>query len=115
MGKFRIVFSFIIIGVLFFAIGCKKENSESTPPTRIKIAALYSETGSLAYLGLSSKAALEIAVEKVNSDFASGNIPFQFDLEIYNTEINPVVAYEAMQSIAARGCKLVIGPQTSAE
>ena len=115
MGKFRIFFSFIIAIVLFFAIGCKKEKSESITPTKIKIAALYSETGSLAYLGLSSKAALEIAVEKVNTDFASGNIPFQFELEIYNTEINPVLAYEAMQSIAASGCKLVIGPQTSAE
>ena len=39
MRKFRIVFSFIIAIVLFFAIGCKKEKSESTPPTKIKIAA----------------------------------------------------------------------------
>lgn len=115
MKSTRILWSIVVAVVFLFVVGCKRDPEAETPATRIKIAALYSESGSLAYLGLSSEAALEIAVEEVNRDFENRKIPFQFDLEVYNTQINPTLAYQAMQSIAASGCKLVIGPQTSAE
>jgi branched-chain amino acid transport system substrate-binding protein len=100
---------------LFLTTGCKKKCESATSPKVIQVAALYSETGDLAYLGRSSEAALQIAIEEANSDFTSRNIPIQFELKVYNTQINPTLAIDAMQSIASSGCKLVIGPQTSAE
>ena len=115
MTSVRSFIPFIFVIILLVFVGCKREPEADVPATRIKIAALYSETGSLAYLGLSSEAALAIAVEEVNRDFENRDIPFQFDLKMYDTQINPALAYQAMQSIAASGCKLVIGPQTSAE
>jgi branched-chain amino acid transport system substrate-binding protein len=115
MRTCRLFYFFSIVIFLFFTTGCKKENQVYLPVTSIKIAALYAETGSLAYLGLSSNAALQTAVNEINLDFANRNIPFRFDLEVYNTQINPTLAHDAMLSIAASGCKLVIGPQTSAE
>lgn len=115
MRKCSYINSFFTVIILLCVVSCKKENKDYVPVSSIKIAALYAETGDLAYLGLSSNAALETAVNEINLDFASRNIPYRFDLEVYNTQINPTLAYDAMQSIARSGCKLVIGPQTSAE
>jgi branched-chain amino acid transport system substrate-binding protein len=95
--------------------GCRKDELDNKPMQSIKIAALYSETGEIAYLGLSSRAAIQIAVNEINNDFSQRDIPFRFDLEVYNTQLNPQLALSAMESIANSGCKIVVGPQTSAE
>jgi len=113
-SKKSLLFYFIFFTALILA-GCRKDEIDNKPVQSIKIAALYSETGEIAYLGLSSRAALEIAVNEINNDFSQRNIPFRFDLEVYNTQLNPQLALSAMESIANSGCKLVIGPQTSAE
>ena len=115
MRKHHFFYSFFTVIILLCFVGCKKENQVFHSATSIKIAALFAETGNLAYLGLSSTAALQTAVNEINLDFANRNIPFRFDLEVYNTQINPTLAHDAMIAIAASGCKLVIGPQTSAE
>jgi branched-chain amino acid transport system substrate-binding protein len=115
MRKCSYFYPFFTIIFLLTTVSCKKETKVYFPATSIKIAALYAQTGNLAYLGLSSTAALQTAVNEINLDFASRNIPYRFDLDVYNTQINPTLAHEAMLSIARSGCKLVIGPQTSAE
>ena len=115
MTRFVFLCSIVLVCILFLTTGCKKKCESTTSPKVIQVAALYSETGDLAYLGLSSEAALKIAIDEANSDFTSRNIPIQFELKVYNTQINPTLAIDAMQSIASSGCKLVIGPQTSAE
>ncbi len=115
MRKCSYLYSFFTAIILFCAVSCKKEIRVNSPATSIKIAALYAQTGDLAYLGLSSNAALQTAVNEINLDFANRNIPYRFDLDVYNTQINPTLAHDAMISIATSGCKLVIGPQTSAE
>ena len=105
----------VIFTALFIFTGCDKNEEVNGEVKTIQIAALLSETGGLSYLGLSSKAALEIAISEINQDFQQKNYPYRFSLKVYDTQINPTLAVQAMQSIAASGCKLVIGPQTSAE
>ena len=105
----------VLITALFIFTGCDKNEEVNGEVKTIQIAALLSETGGLSYLGLSSKAALEIAIDEINQDFQQKNYPYRFSLKVYDTQINPTLAVQAMQSIAASGCKLVIGPQTSAE
>lgn len=104
-----------LVTTIVIFTGCDKNEEVSGEVKTIQIAALLSETGGLSYLGLSSKAALEIAIDEINQDFQQKNYPYRFSLKVYDTQINPTLAVQAMQSIAASGCKLVIGPQTSAE
>jgi branched-chain amino acid transport system substrate-binding protein len=114
--KFVVNFKLVLISLLLLTLqGCFENDEPSASPNVIKIAAIYSETGTLAYLGLSSKAALEIAIEEINSDFENRQIPYRFELQLYDTQLNPSLALEFMQQIAASGCKLVIGPLTSSE
>jgi branched-chain amino acid transport system substrate-binding protein len=105
----------VLFTALFIFTGCDKNDEVNGEVKTIQIAALLSETGGLSYLGLSTKAALEIAIDEINQDFQQKNYPYRFSLKVYDTQINPTLALQAMQSIAASGCKLVIGPQTSAE
>jgi branched-chain amino acid transport system substrate-binding protein len=113
--KTKIRLFIVLFTALFFFTGCDKNTEVNGEVTTIQISALLSETGGLSYLGLSSKATLEIAIDEINQDFLQKNYPYRFSLKVYDTQINQTLAVQAMQSIAASGCKLVIGPQTSAE
>jgi branched-chain amino acid transport system substrate-binding protein len=104
-----------LVASLFIFTGCDKNEEVNGQVTTIQISALLSETGGLSYIGLSSKAALEIAINEINQDFSSKNSPYRFELKVYDTQLNPTLAVQTMQSIAASGCKLVIGPLSSAE
>ena len=108
---------FLLLIIFCFTLftSCDKNEEVNGEVRTIKVAALLSETGALSYLGKSSMAALEIAIEEINQDFSAKNSPYRFELKVYDTQLNPTLAMQAMQSIAADGCKLVVGPQTSAE
>lgn len=113
--KNRLSLFIILVLSIFTVSSCEKNEDAITNTITIKVAALLSETGGLSYLGISSKAALEIAVNEINQNFIKNNRPYRFELKVYDTQINPTLAVQAMQSLAADGYKLVIGPQTSAE
>lgn len=102
------------LSVLLFA-GCKKEEVANCQVEVIKIAGLFSETGGLSNWGLTSEAAIQIAIDRINDDFESQGVLYRFELTSYDTQLDPAKAILAMNSIAASGCKLVIGPQTSSE
>ena len=104
-----------LVASLFIFTGCDKNEEVNGQVTTIQISALLSETGGLSYIGLSSKSALEIAINEINQDFSSKNSPYRFELKVYDTQLNPTIAVQAMQSIAASGCRFVIGPLSSAE
>jgi branched-chain amino acid transport system substrate-binding protein len=76
---------------------------------------LVSETGDWSNLGLSSEAAIEIAIEEINADFETRDLPYRFELTVFDTQLNPVLAASSMQNLADAGFKIVIGPQSSAE
>ena len=103
-----------VLSVLLFA-GCRKDEVANCQVEVIKVAGIYSETGELSYIGLTSEAAIQIAIDLINDDFESQGILYRFELTSYDTQLDPAKAILAMNSIAASGCKLVIGPQTSSE
>jgi branched-chain amino acid transport system substrate-binding protein len=107
-------FVLITVGILLFA-GCRKNDIDNCNITVIKVAGLFSETGELSYLGITSEAAIQIAVNQINEDFKNRNIHYRFELSSFDTQLDPAQAVLAMQNIASSGCKLVIGPQTSSE
>lgn len=87
------------------------------PPLRgeILIGALLPLTGSLASYGENSKEAILIAEKEINAWLKEIGATFTIKVIIEDTETKPDVALTKLQSLAARGVKIVIGPQTSAE
>lgn len=108
------------ISVIFFITvllltSCKKDEPIGGVYTTIKVAGLFSKTGDLSYLGISSEAAIGLAIDQINRDFESRQVPYRFSLTVFDTKIDPILAVSSMRALAADGYKLVIGPQTSAE
>ena len=107
--------------VLAFSLalfGCKKDHDDHDDYEdfqQIKVAALLSQTGDWSNLGMTSKAALEIAVDEINADFKSRHIPFRFELTVFETQLDPIIAAQTVENISSSGYKFIIGPQSSAE
>lgn len=114
MKNLRIIFIFSI-AITIFSNACKEKDPIKPEVKTIKIAGLFSKTGGLSYLGITSEEAIKIAIEEINNDNAARSIPYRFELTVFDTKIDAALAVAAMQSIVAGGFKLVIGPQTSAE
>jgi branched-chain amino acid transport system substrate-binding protein len=118
MKNKKALFVLLCLGLLWS--GCRRDNQEEDHDhcnqlEVIKIAALVSETGDWSNLGLSSEAAMEIAIEEINADFESRDVPYRFELTVFDTQLNPVLAASSMQNLADAGFKVVIGPQSSSE
>lgn len=112
MSKLKSVF--LVLFSLIFLISCDKD-IQPTPCKTLKIAVLHSESGELSYVGLTSHAAIEIAEQEINADFANRDIPYRFEVTFFDTQALPELALDGLQGFANNGYKLVIGPQTSAE
>jgi len=108
----------LLLFVIFVMIGCRKDHEDHEDHEdvqKVKVAALLSQTGGWSNLGITSKAALEIAVDEINADFRCRHLPFQFELTVFETQLNPVIAAQTVANISANGYKFIIGPQSSAE
>ncbi|MDJ0270194.1 MAG: ABC transporter substrate-binding protein [Aigarchaeota archaeon] len=84
-------------------------------PSEIVIGALLPLTGSLASYGENSRVAIELAVKEVNEWLSQAGIPTRVKLVVEDTETKPDVALLKLQSMSAKGIRIYIGPQTSAE
>ena len=105
----------ISLALCIFTNGCKEKDPVKPEIKTIKVAGLFSKTGGLSYLGITSEDAIKIAIDEINNDYAQRSIPYRFELTVFDTKIDANLALEAMRTIGAGGFKLVIGPQTSAE
>jgi len=81
----------------------------------ISIGALLSMTGPLATFGENHKVAAELAVEEINEFLQASGANWIMKLVVEDTQTNPVIALEKLESFAARGIKLIIGPLASSE
>jgi branched-chain amino acid transport system substrate-binding protein len=79
----------------------------------VTIGGIFSLTGNWASLGVTSKAALELAVEDANRYAQGKDVTFRADVR--DTKLDPATALAAVQSLQAAGVQLIIGPQSSAE
>lgn len=109
----------LLLLLLFVSVlvSCRKdhEHDQQEEVTTIKVAALLSQTGGWSNLGISSKSALDLAVEEINCNFHCAHVPYKIELTVFETQLNPVIAAQTMENIASEGFSFVIGPQSSAE
>ncbi|RJP30107.1 MAG: amino acid ABC transporter substrate-binding protein [Candidatus Omnitrophota bacterium] len=81
----------------------------------LTVAALLPLSGSWSSQGQSSARVLEFAVEDINNYLAHEGSTLRVQVQIEDTQTNPAVALEKLQSIAAQNVsRIVIGPYTSA-
>jgi branched-chain amino acid transport system substrate-binding protein len=83
--------------------------------TTVHIGALLSLTGGGSSLGNTTKAALTIAVQRWNAQPAKARGNTKLALVVVNTDLNPDQALSGLEQLAAKGVKVVIGPQSSSE
>ncbi len=81
----------------------------------VEIGALMSLTGDLASFGENEMAAAEFAASEVNALLEDLDAGWTLKLVAEDTQTDPDIALEKLQSLAARGIKLIIGPLSSGE
>jgi branched-chain amino acid transport system substrate-binding protein len=88
-------------------------DSTGSDSQEVTIGGIFSLTGNWASLGVTSKAALELAVEDANRMAEGRGITFRADVR--DTKLDPAAALSAVQSLRGAGVQVIIGPQSSAE
>lgn len=83
--------------------------------SEVVLGGLFSLTGNWSTLGRNAQAAMEIAVEDVNQYLEGNAAGIRFAAAIEDTRLEPARALEQAKALHARGVRLLIGPQSSAE
>lgn len=92
---------------------CDGEGLGTGSDREILLGGVFSLTGNWSSLGLTSQAAMELAVQDVNA-FVGGDGP-RFRASIEDSRLEAPRALEAVRTLHGRGARLVIGPQASSE
>ncbi|HEU0015497.1 MAG TPA: ABC transporter substrate-binding protein [Longimicrobium sp.] len=79
----------------------------------VTLGGIFSLTGNWQSLGVTARAAMELAVEDVNA-YASGR-GITFVADVRDTKLDPAMALAAVQDLRRDGVRLIMGPQSSAE
>lgn len=104
--------------VLLFAVSsCKKDKQieEETQQQTVTIGALLSLTGNWSSLGITSKAAIDIALEDINAYMEQTGSYKRFTSLVYDTKLDTALARTYLEEARGQGCQFVLGPQSSAE
>lgn len=113
----KITCSFVALLALFFLVSsCKKKDDDTSTATEtIKVGALLSLTGNWSSLGITSKAAIDIAVEDINAKMTKDGSKYRFTSIVYDTKLEAPLASQYITQAGKEGCQFVVGPQSSAE
>lgn len=94
------------------AAACDDEGTGSEV-REVTLGGAFSLTGNWATLGVTSKAAMELAVEDANAFAAGRGIRFRADVR--DTKLDPATALGTVQDMQGDGVQVIVGPQSSAE
>jgi branched-chain amino acid transport system substrate-binding protein len=113
--KIRVILRVIVCGLLLATIASTAEVRAANRSQRtVKIGVLASLTESGFSLGQNTVAALRIAAADLRN-IRPQYRPVRFQFLVRDTQHDPEKALEAIQDLNARGVRIIIGPQTSAE
>jgi branched-chain amino acid transport system substrate-binding protein len=105
------VIALLAIAITFNA--CKKH--DGVDPQTINVTGLFSLTGNWSSLGITSKAALELATDDINTYLANKNASFRMAVSISDTKLDTTIAKTFFTKAKNDKVSFVIGPQSSAE
>ncbi len=102
-------------GLGMILVACGGGNESTAGSSQIQVGALLDLSGSWQTLGRASQATLETAVLDLNNSLASQGRTERVQLVVEDTGLDPDTVLSKLQSLEARGVRIVIGPQSSAE
>ncbi|GGH19794.1 branched-chain amino acid ABC transporter substrate-binding protein [Mucilaginibacter phyllosphaerae] len=103
----------MLLSATFIFQSCKK--TKVAVVKTVDVRGLFSLTGNWSSLGLTSKAALEIAAEDINTYLAGKNQPFKLTVSFTDTKLDAELAKTQFAQAKAAGVHFIVGPQSSAE
>ncbi len=90
-------------------------SSEASMPLTVNMGVLLPTTGDLSSHGQDNGIAIQFAAENFNQYLESIGAMWRVNLVVEDSQSDPVVALEKLQSLNSKGIKLVLGPESSAE
>ena len=111
MRGLRLVTVLIVASLLVLPIFTVKAQL----PEEIPIGALMAITGPLSSFGKRHSLAAQMAIDDVNEYVAKLGLNVRFKLIVEDTKVLPEEALARIQSLAAQGVKVVVGPLASSE
>ena len=110
------MFRYLIILCLFVLIvSCNEDCLCPNDNYEIKIGVLISLSGYGSSTGESTAEALNIANDEINSYLSSIKTPYRIKLIFENTQTDTSIVLDKAKALASQGCKVIIGPYSSAE
>lgn len=107
--------STIIFLILISFIGCSEKDIPELEINEIEIGALIPLTGAYKNQGDEVLAALNLAVEDINTLFEDDHKNTRIKLVYSDTKTDPAIAKSLMQTYIAQDIRITIGPLTSGE
>ena len=106
----------LLVGVLVYPVVFPPEGAAAAGLTgEIKLGFIASMTGALATFGENEKTAAEFAAEQVNDLLETMGANWTLKIEVEDTQTKPDICLQKVESFAARGITLLIGPLSSGE
>jgi len=108
----------LVVGIAIGIIAAPTVIAPPAPPGltgEVLLGFLGSMTGDLATYGENEATAAELAVEEVNEILRDSGAKWTLKLVVEDTETKPDVCLEKVESFAARGIRLLVGPLSSGE
>ena len=81
----------------------------------VNVGVMLPATGDLASHGQDNNLAVQLAAEDFNDYLAQNDADWRINLVIEDTQTDPVLALEKIQSLNSKGINLILGTQSSAE
>ncbi len=105
----------MLVAEALYIAGTMNVTLDPTLTGEIELGAILSLTGDLATFGENEKVAAEYAAELVNIMLEALGAQWTLTIVPEDTQTDPDLALEKVESLAARGIDLIIGPLSSAE
>lgn len=90
-------------------------HKDATKIRTIPVEGLFSLTGNWSSLGITSKAAIELAAADINTYLANKNAPFRMSVSVSDTKLETALAQALFTKAKTDKVHFIIGPQSSAE
>jgi branched-chain amino acid transport system substrate-binding protein len=106
---------FFLIGLSVYMIGCKEDCNCPNDNSKeiIKIGVLIPQTGSGSSIGEGATAAIDIAMNDIDTYLQSIDSKYSINFRIMDTGTDPSIALIRLEQLKAEGISLVIGPFSS--
>ena len=108
----------LFISVLTITVGfqaCKKNHTYYVPAKIVDVRGLFSLTGNWSSLGVTSSAAIQLAMEDINTYLGKKNAGFRIAASVSDTKLDVDLAKTLFTKANNEKIHFIIGPQSSAE